>query len=237
MKHLIKILPHITIQFARIHLMPMDKNDVAYQQLLASEEILDFVHTIPSHSDVFYSQFKLDDYGLDTQSSDLIFLIKQKQITLGFCIVHHISRQSAEFSFYIAKAYRKQKIVLEAFIAMSGFCYSQLGLKYAQLGTFDAKILQYLQRLDLFFDQQNKQRKTRLFSNDVTIYFSARLHFESFKYSIILKRLFPNITHHFQATQHQTKKVEAQDLFQKQPIKIENPHIRAFFEHLTSVEK
>jgi RimJ/RimL family protein N-acetyltransferase len=240
MKNIFKILQGTTFQkiiFESISLKQVNQDDEAYNQLLSSSGVLDFIHCVPSHSDIYYSASKLADYGLDTKSSSLIFLIEKNstQKAIGFSIIHNIDLElmECEVSFYINPNHRRGRLPLNAFIALADFIYSEIGVDKLNIGTFEPKIIHYLRRLGLQINKPNHNRKTRLFSNETVDYFTCQLELKSFKNNPVLIQFCPKCSQKFRQNKRIENKITNLDLQNvHQEMFISNEKIRDFFTEL-----
>ncbi|RKZ39561.1 MAG: hypothetical protein DRQ49_11150 [Gammaproteobacteria bacterium] len=240
MKNIFKMLPGTTLQkitFESISLKHVNQDDEAYNQLLSSSGVLDFIHCVPSHSDIYYSASKLADYGLDTKSSSLIFLIEKNstQENIGFSVIHNIDLKlmECEVSFYINPNHRRGRLPLNAFIALSGLVYSEIMVDRLNIATFEPKIIPYLRRLGLEIHKLNHNRKTRLFSNETVDYFTCQLELKSFRDNPILYPFCPKSDQQFRRNERIEKKITHFDLQKVQPeMLIANEKMRDFFNQL-----
>ena len=240
MKNIFKILPGTQFQkitFESISLKYVNQDDEAYNQLLSSSGVLDFIHCVPSHHDIYYSASKLVDYGLDIKSSSLIFLIEKSrtQEAIGFSLIHNIDLKlmECEISFYINPQYRHGRLPLNAFIALADFIYSDILVDRLNIGTFEPKIIPYLRRLGLDIKKLNHNRKTRLFSKEIVDYFTGQLELNSFKNNPILFQFCPKCEQKFRQNKRIEDKVTHFDLKPIQPeMLIANETMRDFFNQL-----
>jgi len=240
MKNIFKMLPGTTLQkitFESISLKHVNQDDEAYNQLLSSSGVLDFIHCVPSHSDIYYSASKLADYGLDTKSSSLIFLIEKNysQEAIGFSIIHNIDLKlmECEVSFYINPNHRRGRLPLNTFIALADFIYSEIMVDKLNIGTFEPKIIPYLRRLGLEIKKLNNNRKTRLFSNETVDYFTCQLELKSFINNPILFQFCPKSHQKFRQNKRIEDKITHFDLQKIKPeMRISNEKIRDFFNQL-----
>jgi len=244
MKNIFKILPGNRLQkitFESITLKHVSQDDDAYNQLLSSSGVLDFIHSVPSHSDIYYSASKLADYGLDTKSSSLIFIIEKNstQEAIGFSVIHNIDLKlmECEVSFYINPNHRRGRLPLTAFIALADFIYSEIRVDKLNIGTFEPKIIPYLRRLGLEIEKLNHHRKTRLFSNETVDYLTCQLALKSCQNNPILNQFCPKSQQKFRRSKQIADKITHLDLRKPLPEKlIANEKMRDFFNQLKKRE-
>jgi hypothetical protein len=244
MKNIFNILQGTTFQkitFESISLKHVSQYDEVYNRLLFSPSVLDFIHSVPSHSDIYYSASKLADYGLDTKSSSLIFLIEKQgtQKAIGFSVIHNIDLElmECELSFYINPNHRRGRLPLNAFIALADFIYSDILVDKLNIGTFEPKIIPYLRRLGLQIKNLNHNRKTRLFSNETVDYFTCQLELTSFKDNPILIQFCPKCHQKFRRNKRIKNKIPHLDLRKvRSEMLISNDKIRDFFNQLKKRE-
>lgn len=212
MKNILKILENTHFQkvfFGQIALKYVNKEDDEYRKLLSSSSVLDFIHSIPSHSDIYYSGLQLSDSQLEAKSSSLIFLIEKNTAkeVIGFTVIHNIdfTQSECEISFYIHQKSRFTRLTLDVLIAVADFIYSDIGIDKINIGTFNPKIIHYLERLGLRLVKQNRIRKKRLFSTETVEYYSCQLELESFRNNSVLDKFYPDLEkfqRHHRESQH-----------------------------------